>query len=41
MFVDVINIGDIDREVFGVFWGINGFIFGIIVDYFYIIGCER
>lgn len=39
--VDVINTGDIDREVFGVPWGINGAVPGTIADYSHITGCQR
>lgn len=41
MSVNVINTCDIDREVFGVPWGINGPVPGTIADYSHITGCER
>lgn len=41
MSVNVINTGDIEREVFGVPWGINGPVPWTIADYSHITGCER
>lgn len=39
--VNIINTGDIDREVSGVPWGLDGPVPGTIADYSHITGCER